>query len=881
MLGADTVRVEFGLSCEYKRQRKKRGKASRKSISQDNASMHPFDPAQAADDQSSEGPTSPTHAVPVQNLQGQPSSGSHDRISTSTISIPPIDQMTAGDYQRASMRDNIADRVLPTGRMDDKHTTRNVTTIPPYPNSHQKLPQMDVGPDFPRELAAASPSTVSLNGFSLSHINDRPHLHGQRPVENRSNNSESYGSQGSGQQAHQSNFQSGNGASYIAPSPRLNQAPSPGFRFGSLGGSPFPSFLNATSPIVGSPGWLNLPSPSAFQQNIHQKSSMSSLRYPVLQPLLPYVESIIPISLACDLLELYFASSSSTHMHPSSPYIIAYVFRKSSFLKTVRPRPCSPALLASMLWLAAQTSDSSFLTSPPSARGRVCQKLMELTVMLLKPLMHGPQTGETSGDGASQSMVNGVALGGLGVAMTGGEQLAAESEGAGPLDIVATYIHLATIVSASEYKAASMRWWNAAWSFAREMRLNRELPANASESEHTRDGDLNIDDGAAGRFRTSTMPLDAVGSPANSLSGFVSEEEREERRRVWWLLFAVDRHLSLCYNQPLTLLDAECENLLQPMDDNDWQAGHWPSGSTDFRLRGPSSLCTGHGMFGFFMPLMTLLGDIIDLNQARAHPRFGQRSRREAAWDEQEAVIRSHLEAYARSLSDFEAQASAAVTTSNDPSSSVQAQPSGERTVSGAAIQAKTVVAYGTHIMHVLHILVTGKWDPINLLDDNDSWISTPSFISAMGHAVSAADAVADILEYDPDLSYMPWVFGISLLQGSFLLLLIADKLGTEADAAVITACEKVVRAHEVCVTTLNTEYQVCSPRWKFADLFITQTERILTNSGSQRHMRKVMRSALAQVKGRVPADFGEQQSRRREVLSLYRWTGDGTGLAL
>ena len=45
--------------------------------------------------------------------------------------------------------------------------------------------------------------------------------------------------------------------------------------------------------------------------------------------------------------------------------------------------------------------------------------------------------------------------------------------------------------------------------------------------------------------------------------------------------------------------------------------------------------------------------------------------------------------------------------------------------------------------------------------------------------------------------------------------------------------------------------------------------------------MRKVMRSALAQVKGRIPADFGEQQARRREVLSLYRWTGDGTGLAL
>lgn len=39
------------------------------------------------------------------------------------------------------------------------------------------------------------------------------------------------------------------------------------------------------------------------------------------------------------------------------------------------------------------------------------------------------------------------------------------------------------------------------------------------------------------------------------------------------------------------------------------------------------------------------------------------------------------------------------------------------------------------------------------------------------------------------------------------------------------------------------------------------------------------MRSALAQVKGL--GDSSEQQLRRREVLSLYRWTGDGSGLAL
>jgi hypothetical protein len=170
-------------------------------------------------------------------------------------------------------------------------------------------------------------------------------------------------------------------------------------------------------------------------------------------------------------------------------------------------------------------------------------------------------------------------------------------------------------------------------------------------------------------------------------------------------------------------------------------------------------------------------------------------------------------------------------------------------------IQTRIVLAYGTHVMHVLHILLAGKWDPINLIDDNDLWISTPGFIDATTHAVSAAEAINQILEFDPGLEFMPFFFGIYLLQGSFLLLLIADKLQLEASPSVVKACETIVRAHEACVVTLNTEYQ--------------------------RKFSKVMRSALAQVRGRVPEDLGEQHQRRRELLALYRWTGDGTGLAL
>lgn len=606
-----------------------------------------------------------------------------------------------------------------------------------------------------------------------------------------------------------------------------NPAPPNTFRFGNSGETSSAPYLGL-SPAGQSPGWLPLPSPPpANYPPFSFPNAASSIRYPVLQPVLPHISSIIPQSLACDLLELYFTSSSSAHMCPQSPYVVGYFFRKQSFLHPTRPRVCSPALLSSMLWVAAQTSDAAFLTSPPSARGRVCQKLLELTVGLLKPLIHGPAPGETSPNYAANMVINGVALGGFGVSM---DQLGAESSATGAIDDVATYIHLATVVSASEYKAASMRWWTAAWSLARELKLGRELPPNTSQrgqdnpsgGEHG-DGGGEMDYEMHGR--PNNPPRSTVNMPndTNNSTASATEEEREERRRIWWLLYIMDRHLALCYNRPLTLLDKECAGLLQPMNDALWQAGDFSGTGSDpfgsgtqsgqYRHVGPSFECTSHSTFGYFLPLMTILGEIVDLNHARNHPRFGLNFRNGNEWDAQVAEITRQLEIYGQSLKDFEARFKSNLEGEKaaDGTHPEVVSPSGRSTstMGESMVQTKMVVAYGTHIMHVLHILVTGKWDPISLLDDNDLWISSESFITAMGHAVSAAEAAADVLEYDPDLSFMPYFFGVYLLQGSFLLLLTADKLQGDASPSVVRACETIVRAHEACVVTLNTEYQV------------------------------------------------------------------------
>jgi hypothetical protein len=69
--------------------------------------------------------------------------------------------------------------------------------------------------------------------------------------------------------------------------------------------------------------------------------------------------------------------------------------------------------------------------------------------------------------------------------------------------------------------------------------------------------------------------------------------------------------------------------------------------------------------------------------------------------------------------------------------------------------------------------------------------------------------ALQDLSPTNCSLAQCPFFFGIYLLQSSFLLLLIAEKLKGEASPNVVKACETIVRAHEACIVTLNTEYQV------------------------------------------------------------------------
>lgn len=184
-------------------------------------------------------------------------------------------------------------------------------------------------------------------------------------------------------------------------------------------------------------------------------------RYPVLEPVMPFLESNLPRQLVCDLLELYFTSAFSTHMHPVCHHIHCYVLRKASFLSTDRPRPSSPALLASMLWVAAVDDRAFSLSISPLQRRKICQFLCALTIRLLRPLIHvsfKDQEPTSSGENNHAAAAQDFAAAAAHHSFEGVGDDKGLVGPAGTLDDVVTYIHVASIISSSEQKAASMRW---------------------------------------------------------------------------------------------------------------------------------------------------------------------------------------------------------------------------------------------------------------------------------------------------------------------------------------------------------------------------------------------------------------------------------------
>ncbi|KFZ15537.1 hypothetical protein V501_02668 [Pseudogymnoascus sp. VKM F-4519 (FW-2642)] len=495
----------------------------------------------------------------------------------------------------------------------------------------------------------------------------------------------------------------------------------------------------------------------------------SHCRYSILSPLIPYIQSFISISEACDLLDLYFTEPCNSLFGCASPFVITQIFRKNSFLKNDRPRKTSRALLTAMLWVTAQTSDSPTFTDDPCARSLICGKLYVLCLESLS--LQAPYEAVHSNPRGSQNI---------------------PQPPSRTLDDVLTFSLIGLVVSGRESRKDCLTWWDKARALARELNLNVELEDISSIS-------------SINSVRIGTWP--PVSGSDDILA---NEESREERRRVWWLLYIADRHLALCYNTPLKILDVEC-HVYQPLDEVVWQnlESYLKAGRLPARYLGASSTMTGAGLFEFFLPVAAILGDIIDIHHQRFHPRLGLLDRNSAIME-----IENSLVTYETSLRAFEESV-----VLKHPDIGQALSHSSPQTIFDAyrdirpwpceVTRLKTVIGYSHYLLHVLYILLHGDWDPLSMLDGVDPWVMPRSFATCATKTIAAASAVSEILKVDPELSFMPYLFGVYLLHGSFTLLIFADRMDLIASDTVSCACETIIRAHEICVTTLNTEYQV------------------------------------------------------------------------
>ncbi|KFY43595.1 hypothetical protein V494_01909 [Pseudogymnoascus sp. VKM F-4513 (FW-928)] len=567
---------------------------------------------------------------------------------------------------------------------------------------------------------------------------------------------------------------------------------------GSVRGESLPSHDPAW-PHFMSPTTFNA-SPSATTSHFSSRGSQrgeTECRYPCISTLIPFLKGFLTATETCDLLDTYFADYENTS-RLQCPYVLTTVIRKKSLLHASKPRNTSPALLATMLWAAAQTADSQIYHKPGS-RERITNRLYSLALSHLKRR-----------DMDSWHRVH------------GGWQLEDDSIldldrsewnkpwrifECGPkptVDDILTFALLTIVTSGGEFKADCLKWWNKTVSLVRHLGYNTERGIS---------GDAQLHDDSLALI-----------------------EEQEERRRGFWLIYILDRHLALSHNRPLHLPDSECQ-VLRPLPEDIWQDDDkFLLDAIPHRTFGPPVMISGTGLFDSFLPLMAILGDIIELRYRRHHPRI--------KLDD----ISATQNCIEKTLTECE-QSILELSNANLTTSSIPAQASFTK-------KARLVIPYATYIIKVLHILLHGEsWDAISMLEDDGDWISSDNFAQCASNSIAAAQSITDILAVDPELTYMPYLFGIYLFHGSFVILLFAERMPQIGpNASVEQACELIIRAHEVSIVTLSTEFQ--------------------------KAFRKAFRSILFNV--RQPGVVEpELRPLCKEVLSRYRWTMGQKGLCL
>ncbi|KAG9691986.1 hypothetical protein KCU95_g7145, partial [Aureobasidium melanogenum] len=543
------------------------------------------------------------------------------------------------------------------------------------------------------------------------------------------------------------------------------------------------------------------------------RHTSQEFHYPVLNPLLPMLREFMPDALSYSLLEAYF-ELWSLHGAPKNLFVPCSVFQKHSFLTQINPRRTSKVLLASMLWLSAQNADIPLLSSSSGKRKYIRRKLLQLVTNLLKPLSEMAFSGYEG--------LNDVSPGG-----TSSQYL----------DECMAYVHLAMVTSASAFTRASLRWWNMAFSLAREIDLHQPL------LDHDGYGPEDA------IYSAQESPINDTRNVARERSG-KKTPLAEERKRVWYFLYSMDRHISFFFNKPLSLLDSECSSLERPISELSWQSGE--EQFEDTVGHGPWYYCTGTDFFQFFTPLMALLGETVYFTLAQNHPRFGISVHTTNDWSNWRSAIREKLDDYKNGISTMRDSAERSQRAESDGSQTTDRSPMQEPRYQDP--RSAVVFAYAEFLIPVFHIILEGKWDPLTLLNQQDNWLGSTGFKNVVKHAIEAATPMRELFDLDPGLRFMPFYLGIYLFHVSLPLILVVDRVKQKINDRVITACDTFIRAHEICISQIPSEYSIA--------------------------MLTVLRAAKMEMQGRVPCDTQENALQRRRLLQKFDWTSEGRGVA-
>ncbi|KAL4964965.1 fungal specific transcription factor domain-containing protein [Aspergillus stella-maris] len=551
-----------------------------------------------------------------------------------------------------------------------------------------------------------------------------------------------------------------------------SQSSTSGSEIGSFDLNVLPGMDTSQSNDLSSPDYTHFPLNLTPVRPPNKRQNYITLcRYPCLNPVLPLLKGTMGPQDACNLLDIFFTDPDTSGSKTRCPYVLSPVIRVQSVLREDNARPVSPALLTIILWCVSHTADL-LIFSEPSARSRATQRLYFLSMKLLRAR---DSDGSRIKNESCWATEPDVPL----VPDIPREPFVFRTRRSEPkIDDVLSYVLLACVISGTKFKEECSKWWNKAVLLVKMLGLNSEQAAQTPCSGH--------------------VSLAAI-------------EELEERRRTFWLVYALDRHFSLLVNEPLHIHDFECQ-VLYPLPEWIWRdLDKIPLEDIPPRLCGPPTQVTGTGFFEHFLPAMTILGDILELRSRSQHPRLGSLNEVQMTTTveamiadfecglEMLRVIRTPIEAVV--------PGDTSLILPNSPTSfgCLVDSPSDER----RQRQTETVIAYSQYMIRVLRLLLHKGGDSISAAENSLDCTLAPELLSCDANSISMGDSIAHILEVDPNLELMLFVFGTYLFHGSMSFLSQSKhltRLGLHDLARHGT--EAIVRANEMSVRSLDTSFQ-------------------------------------------------------------------------